>query len=121
MSPAQIEQALHGVARRAAESLAARDGSLCGAPIVEHVREGDRLRFVFDAMVLFSAQSGSDWYLQHLFSGTATVGADRLIGVETVSRRVEQLTEHEVEWAEPPYDRRSALRAMAREVFGEWP
>ncbi len=91
-------------------------GSLVGEPIVKVNVDGERVKFVFDAMVLFSAQSGSDTYEHHVRGGTAKLTGGQLRDVAIAAQIVQSVTEHEYEWAKTGYDRRSPVEKLARQV-----
>lgn len=110
-APAWVLREVSKLARRAADS-AASGATVSGEPIVEASVEGDRVTFVFDFMLLFSNQSGSDSYEHHVFTGTARIAGEQLHDVSTVERLNRPLSEHQVEWADTKYDRRAAIRAI---------
>lgn len=55
--------------------------------------------FVFDYVILHSAQSGSDWYFHHVFAGRATLLHDRVVESTLVRLREDNVTEFAMEWA----------------------
>ena len=55
--------------------------------------------FVFDFVVLHSAQSGSDWYHHHVLAGRATLVDDQLGDSTLVRLREANVTEFVMEWA----------------------
>lgn len=55
--------------------------------------------FIFDFVILHSAQSGSDWYYHHVFAGSATIRDDKVIDSTLVRLREDNVTEFEMEWA----------------------
>ena len=68
---------------------------------------------LFDFMIHFPAQSGSDWYHHHVFAGSARAVDGALADVTASERLARDVTEHEYEWAEPRYDRRAVMRELA--------
>lgn len=114
---APLVTAVTAIAQEAAAAEAERARAhLAGAPQLELRVDGERVLFVFDAMLLFSTISGSDGYEHHVYSGTAQLVAGRLTDVATRHRRRTHVTEHEYEWAEEKYDRSAILREVLREL-----
>jgi hypothetical protein len=108
-----IVEAVRVIAQRVAEAEADRGGNrVSGKPIVEVSVAGDRVKFVYDYMIHFSTISGSDWYHHHVVTGEARIHGRELTEVDAVERLDANVTEHEMEWAEPPYDRRAAIQKV---------
>ena len=109
-----IRAAVVEIARAAADAGAWAAGAHpSGLPIVEVEVAGDRVSFVFDYLLLFTAQSGSDWYEHHVFAGRGRIADGALTDVTTEERLSQNVSEHAVEWADPPYDRGAVVRSFA--------
>jgi hypothetical protein len=120
-SLAWLDRAVANIARETADK-AAGWWSVCGEPIVFTQAMGDRVAFVFDYMLLYGAQSGSDSYEHHVFSGTAMIDGEHLRDVQMTERLNYGLSEHAVEWATPRYDRKEeTLRVATSEFAGGYP
>jgi len=106
-----VEQ-VKAIARRAAEP---EGGSMQGEPHVEVRLDGDRVTFVFDFVIWHNTQSGSTWNYHYVVSGTARLVDRALAEVTTKEELCRHVTEHEMDWADPPYDTRAVFREIARE------
>jgi ornithine carbamoyltransferase len=112
-----VYRALQAFADAAAEDVRASGMvSTVAAPVVDIVDDaGDDVIFVFDHQHAFRAQSGSDWDEHHLVIARATVGEDRATAIRVFDKRVESISERDVE----TYTRDAAaadLRERAQKV-----
>lgn len=83
-------------------------------PEVRFVQEGDRVRFVFDFLLCYQAQSGSDWYEHHAWTGTARIDGDRLVDIDAKPAWMQHVTEHAMHYAEPTYSRSDQFAELAK-------
>ena len=91
-----VEAAIRKFAEERAETAAKESRILesSATPIVEITLDGDRVRFVFDYLLCYSAQSGSDWYEHHVWTGTARIEGDALVDVTAAEKWQGNVTEH---------------------------
>jgi hypothetical protein len=111
----EVVEQVKTIARRAAE--AERGGSVQGEPDVEVRVDGERVTFVFDYVIWFDTQSGSTWNDHHVLSGRARLVEGELCDVTTKEELCRNVTEHEMDWAEPRYDPRATFREVADRVL----
>lgn len=76
--------------------------------------------FIFDFVILHSAQSGSDWYDHHVFAGSATIRDDDVIDATLIRLREDNVTEFAMEWA-PAGERYDHHRVRDADRDAWWP
>jgi hypothetical protein len=122
-APTWIEARVESRALAVAETYARNESGRLSGSSHHIVRVShDEALFVFDVMLWFPAQSGSDEYEHYIFCGRARLEVDRreLEDWRCELRQYLELSEHAVDWAEPDhrFDRRAELKRVAKRFLG---